>query len=138
MSLVIDLPQYVEQRLEIEAAKAGVSKTEYAARLVIQSLPVDRESATEARLHALSQWFALPRPQNPPLLDDSRAVLYGDEDGERWHTCSIPISLAVTNAITRHRTHRCLALTAAYGSDRIRVGASPTPTNIRLTPPLPS
>ena len=39
MSLVIDLPRPVEQRLEDEAAKAGVSKTEYAADLLTKNLP---------------------------------------------------------------------------------------------------
>ena len=33
----------------------------------------------QARLAALEAWFSLPRPQRPPLVDDSRAGIYGEE-----------------------------------------------------------
>ncbi len=55
MSLVIDLPSHIEIRLHIEATKAGISTTNYAADLLAKSLPVQTiDTVEQKRLDAAS------------------------------------------------------------------------------------
>lgn len=49
MTLIIDLPRPIEDRLLAEATKAGVSKTAYATELLTKSLPVASINAMEQK-----------------------------------------------------------------------------------------
>jgi hypothetical protein len=51
---MIELPPFIEKRLEAEASKAGISKTEYAAQLLVQSLPPSVEE--DPTLALFAQW----------------------------------------------------------------------------------
>lgn len=55
MSLIIDLPRPIQERLEAEASKVGVSTTEYAAEVLTKNLPTSGINAQEQqRLNAPS------------------------------------------------------------------------------------
>ena len=55
-------------------------------RLRVAILPDGESVKPEVRLKALNQWLTMPRPAVMPLLDDSRAAIYG-EDKPRRFTC---------------------------------------------------
>ena len=49
-------------------------------RLRVVILPDKAQIPTEQRLHALNEWLTMPRPLVTPLLDDSRAAIYANEE----------------------------------------------------------
>jgi hypothetical protein len=49
-------------------------------RLRVVILPDADQASTQERLKALTEWFTLPRPSVPPLLDDSRAAIYAEDE----------------------------------------------------------
>jgi predicted DNA-binding protein len=83
MTLAIDIPPELEQRLVNEARRLGVPPAEYARQLLQQSVPDPRSeiAATEDLDAALDQFFT----ENPEVLpslpaDFSRADIYLDHD----------------------------------------------------------
>lgn len=67
MSLIIDLPRPLAMRLQIEATEVGLLASEYAAELIIKSLPYDKDAEEELkRLHTLRREFEA-RIQSPTV-----------------------------------------------------------------------
>ena len=52
-------------------------------RLRVIILPNAEPSSTEQRLAALNEWLNMSRPIVPPLLDDSRAGIYREDEEKR-------------------------------------------------------
>lgn len=50
-------------------------------RLRVIILADEAQPSTNERLNALNAWLALPRPDVAPLMDDSRAVIYDEDEG---------------------------------------------------------
>jgi hypothetical protein len=48
-------------------------------RLRVLILPDSNQASANERLAALNAWLTLPRPTVTPLLDDSRAVIYAQD-----------------------------------------------------------
>jgi dimeric dUTPase (all-alpha-NTP-PPase superfamily) len=73
MSLVIDLPQSVEARLEEEAQKAGVSVHELVQRTIAEKFPVELDENAQA-LRLIEQWIA-EAPTDPEQIKEAEEDL---------------------------------------------------------------
>jgi hypothetical protein len=49
-------------------------------RLRVTILPDTAPASVSERLQALDSWLNLPRPAVRPLVDDSRAAIYGEDE----------------------------------------------------------
>jgi hypothetical protein len=88
MTLSIDLPRELEERLLREAAKHGLSVSEYAVRLIEQQLPPQQQErkslwetlAPEEWKQAFEEYLASHDPTKPPLPPEAfeRASFYGE------------------------------------------------------------
>ncbi len=58
MTLTINIPQEIEQRLKTAATRLGLDEAEYATRLIEQSLPPVSQSVDQATLDLLASWDA--------------------------------------------------------------------------------
>ena len=87
MTLVLDLPQPIEARLEAEAYKVGVTPAEYAARLFVQNFappaptldPEQEKRANTPTIALLDAWLEAARNKKPRTVEELRAA---DEDLE--------------------------------------------------------
>jgi hypothetical protein len=68
MTLTINIPQEIEQRLKTAAARLGVDEAEYARRLIEQSLPPITQSVDQATLDLLASWDAEDSSDDPAEL----------------------------------------------------------------------
>jgi hypothetical protein len=68
MTLTINIPQEIEQRLQTAAARLGIDAEEYARRLIEQSLPPAMQSVDRATLELLATWDAEDLSDDPAEL----------------------------------------------------------------------
>lgn len=88
MTLVIDLPPELEDRLRQEAAKHGLETADYALRLIERQLPPGKVPGpslwetlpAEAWKREFRAWIASHDPSKPPLPPEAfeRASFYGE------------------------------------------------------------
>jgi hypothetical protein len=53
-------------------------------RLRVIILPDGSEEETSERHRALTEWLKMTRPLVSPLVDDSRAAIYGEDEDHRF------------------------------------------------------
>jgi hypothetical protein len=68
MTLTINIPQEIEQRLKTAAMRLGLDEAEYATRLIEQSLPPVSQSVDQATLDLLASWDAEDLSDDPAEL----------------------------------------------------------------------
>ena len=73
----ISTPEIIEGTWE-EISKQAPKFDGHRLRVVI--LPDAEQASSSERLQALNEWLTMPRPAAAPLLDDSRAAIYGEDE----------------------------------------------------------
>ena len=87
MTLVLDLPQSIEARLEAEAHRAGVTTAEYAARLFLQNFappvldPEQEKRANAPTITLLDAWLEAAHNKKTRTAEELRAA---EEDLETF------------------------------------------------------
>lgn len=80
MTLTLNIPQEIEQRLKSAAMRLGLDEAEYATRLIEQSLPPATQSVDRATLDLLASWDA------EDLCDDPAELARRERDWTEFST----------------------------------------------------
>ena len=83
MSLTIELPTELEQRLRIEAAQNGESTTDYALSALEAQLEAQQRERDLGAVALVEQWLAEPPNEEDERWPEFQAALEANRGGQR-------------------------------------------------------